>query len=674
VTFRGVALLGSTIAWAAASAHAGTVAGFVVNSTLDEPDAGVSRDGVCAATPSGACTLRAAIEEANATAGTFITFGIPGGGVQTIVLGSALPAITQGSVLVDGYTQPGASANTTTSFQALDTSLTVEVTGNDVDPCFSVRASDVIIRGLVINHCAIGIDVANPHGTSTSGVIIQGNFIGTDPTGLIDEGNQIGIGTTLVQDGSVTLAVGGSGPAPRNLISGNGTGITFLTDVDGSVFATIENNMMGPDPTGDVAIAGGTAIILGSGDSTVLRNVISGNDEGVVAHGSGTKTIQGNLIGRSVSGDLLGNDGDGIRLEDGASALVGGPTHVDGNVIVGNAGTGIRNTNLSTGTLTAERNQIADNGALAIDLGPLDFTINDTLDADAFQNFPVLDGVAFTGGTSVSGTLSSTPNTTFRVEVFANAACDPSGFGEGGTFLAANDSVTTDTNGDSIFGVTFPSAIGPTVLTATATAVGHGTSELSPCTPEPPPTTTSTSTTSTTSSTESPTSTTSSSLASTTVTTTSSTSAAPSTGVPTTTAPAPTTTTTTLAPEPCDDVAVDSTLASIACQLEALADRVAGEGALATVQVKLSQSLDAALTRTAQATEACAAGDAKQAKARLKLVQKALAQYRKRLQAAKKKVDPGVRTDFAAAGAAIKTNVQARRASLACPADAPSPR
>jgi len=35
-------------------------------------------------------------------------------------------------------------------------------------------------------------------------------------------------------------------------------------------------------------------------------------------------------------------------------------------------------------------------------------------------------------------------------------------------------------------------------------------------------------------------------------------------------------------------------------------------------------------------------------------------------------VDPSVRAEFAAAGAAIKTNVQARRAAIACPADATS--
>ena len=52
-------------------------AGFVVTSELDEPDASPG-DGACISSPSGVCTLRAAIMEANAHAG-FDTVSIPPG-------------------------------------------------------------------------------------------------------------------------------------------------------------------------------------------------------------------------------------------------------------------------------------------------------------------------------------------------------------------------------------------------------------------------------------------------------------------------------------------------------------------------------------------------------------------------------------------------------------------
>jgi hypothetical protein len=61
----------------------------------------------------GRCTLRAAIEEANDTAGDdTINFNIGGTGAgKTISPSSALPTITD-TITIDGYTQTGASPST----------------------------------------------------------------------------------------------------------------------------------------------------------------------------------------------------------------------------------------------------------------------------------------------------------------------------------------------------------------------------------------------------------------------------------------------------------------------------------------------------------------------------------------------------------------------------------
>src|SRR5438874_2131308 len=60
---------------------------------------------------SGAGSLRQAILDANAAAGTdTIAFNIPGAGVQTIAPLTNLPMVTE-AVVIDGYTQPGTSAN-----------------------------------------------------------------------------------------------------------------------------------------------------------------------------------------------------------------------------------------------------------------------------------------------------------------------------------------------------------------------------------------------------------------------------------------------------------------------------------------------------------------------------------------------------------------------------------
>src|SRR5512144_106942 len=72
---------------------------------------------------SGAGTLRQAILDANANPGAdTIAFNITGSGPHTISIVSALPDIT-GAVTIDGYTQAGASPNTNSIDQGLNTVL-----------------------------------------------------------------------------------------------------------------------------------------------------------------------------------------------------------------------------------------------------------------------------------------------------------------------------------------------------------------------------------------------------------------------------------------------------------------------------------------------------------------------------------------------------------------------
>ncbi len=71
---------------------------FLVTNTLDDGSAG---------------SLRWAVNQANADADAVsnINFNIPGSGTQTIAPATALPTITH-PVIIDGYTQPGATSNT----------------------------------------------------------------------------------------------------------------------------------------------------------------------------------------------------------------------------------------------------------------------------------------------------------------------------------------------------------------------------------------------------------------------------------------------------------------------------------------------------------------------------------------------------------------------------------
>ena len=105
--FRPIArLVGSLLILSALVAGPAEAATFVVNSTGDEA-AAAPIDGVACNSTVGTCTLRAAIEEANAAAGLdIIHFNIAGPVPLTIVLGSALPALSA-QVTIDGTTQRG---------------------------------------------------------------------------------------------------------------------------------------------------------------------------------------------------------------------------------------------------------------------------------------------------------------------------------------------------------------------------------------------------------------------------------------------------------------------------------------------------------------------------------------------------------------------------------------
>src|SRR6185295_16458800 len=113
-------------------------------------------------------------------------------------------------------------------------------------------------------------------------------------------------------------------------------------------------------------------------------------------------------------------------------------------------------------------------------------TANDNGDGDTgannLQNFPVLSSAVSSGGNTVlQGNLNSTPGSNFNIQFFSNPACDPSGNGEGQTFLGTA-SMTTDAQGNANINTTLSVAVEPgQTITATATDSANNTSEFSAC-------------------------------------------------------------------------------------------------------------------------------------------------------------------------------------------------
>src|SRR5438034_6629972 len=184
--------------------YAGSAASFTVNSTGDGPDLntldGVCDDGI------GGCTLRAAIMQANATAGgDTIGFSLPGPGPYSIAPTSPLPTVSD-TLTIDGTTQPGFGGTPIVEIRG-------DSAGANADGLV-LSALNNVVKGLVINRfSANGITIEGGGGSRD-----ESSFIGTDASGALDLGNtKDGI---LVKD-SPNNIIGGSVSGTGNLISGN---------------------------------------------------------------------------------------------------------------------------------------------------------------------------------------------------------------------------------------------------------------------------------------------------------------------------------------------------------------------------------------------------------------------------------------------------------------------
>ena len=133
---------------------------IIVNSTGDEGQ------GLCDH-PGETCTLREAIQRANATVGTtLIRFNIPGSEVVKMIRPtSPLQAITN-TVMLDGTTQPGYIG-----------APLIEIEGSlsSATPGLMIDGAGSAVKGLIIvDFKGDGIDIRAPN------VILAGNYIGTD--------------------------------------------------------------------------------------------------------------------------------------------------------------------------------------------------------------------------------------------------------------------------------------------------------------------------------------------------------------------------------------------------------------------------------------------------------------------------------------------------------------
>ncbi|MBK7973873.1 MAG: right-handed parallel beta-helix repeat-containing protein [Deltaproteobacteria bacterium] len=188
-------------------------------------------------------TLRYCIEIVDSTDAddTLVDFDIPGTGPHTIQLATCL-TIGEDGTTVDGFSQPGASPASSTE-DALH-KIILDGSSNDCGVLLSLRGSDAIVRGLVLeNQSSASGPVAHGYaievGNATAGTVIQGNRFEANAGGI-----EIGAGSAADH-----VTVGGTTAASRNVITGCSTlsGIE-IGPGEGNVIAG--NHVVGNDHVG----------------------------------------------------------------------------------------------------------------------------------------------------------------------------------------------------------------------------------------------------------------------------------------------------------------------------------------------------------------------------------------------------------------------------------------
>ncbi|MEZ4267514.1 MAG: choice-of-anchor U domain-containing protein [Myxococcota bacterium] len=355
----------------------------------------------------------------------------------------------------------------------------------------STRVNDNVIGGSYLH----GVDIWEDAGFVT----LTDNKIGVDATGLSPLPNyKAGIHADSRFGGGVHDLL-----IADNIVAANGPAGVFAHDLDypfsgiwlreGTARATVRDNVvglggdgltpMGHQAQGIWANGAPDVLIEGNRVGANLGDGIRVDDGPGIPYPSVNAVVRKNTVGTDLLGLAdLGNGGQGIHVQASSGVQIGGVGPGEGNTVAHNALSGIWIE--SAGTMnTARGNSAFDNGWLGLDLNFLGVDPQDGQSGSTTNSgidYPTLTGATSGGGlVTVAGTLQHSANATYTVDLYLDAVPDPTGHGEGRTWLGAVEA-TTDGSGAGAFSapVDLGGAAGAFVSATATDSVGN-TSELS---------------------------------------------------------------------------------------------------------------------------------------------------------------------------------------------------
>lgn len=429
----------------------GALRQFIINANVLGNEAALAQsgsgliDGGTTALPSGADSSIFMIPAAQ----------LNGSGVAEITLASALPTLSSANTRLDATTQTVNVGNTNAG-----TLGTGGVVGVDNLPLPTFARPEVQINGAAGGTVTLSGTNSGIHGFA----IRQGYILLSGSNGTA-RNNLVGMTATGSSADASSGAYGITFSAPNATVRSNFVTVnnSSIRSDGGATNSVVSFNEVARPTSGHTNTFDGILLINGASGTQIAANLVRDQRGGGIELGFGAAsdlysnvTVINNTV--SNNGFDSGTTPSTERLGMVSYNYTGSNVVYSRNRVIGNGGPGLVVLN-ANGTI-ATQNSFSGNGGLAIDLDPVTrdpnglgvpngVTLNDTGDTDAgpngLLNYPVITSAVLAGG-ELSITGFARPGS--AIELYL-AAADPTGFGEGVTYLtlltegAASDLVAT---------------------------------------------------------------------------------------------------------------------------------------------------------------------------------------------------------------------------------------